>query len=96
MNTKRINLSFALDREDDLKVFNVLTEQKYKTDFVIKAVINYLEAANIDNDKEFIKQAMREFFQENGSISIDSSFNTSKEPQKEAIPSEIFDMFNNL
>ncbi len=41
MATKRINLSFSLDREDDAKVYNILSAQKYKTDYVIKAVLMY-------------------------------------------------------
>ncbi|WP_372999604.1 hypothetical protein [Lutispora sp.] len=40
MTTKRINLSFSIDREDDLKVYRILSEQKYKTDYVIKAVLS--------------------------------------------------------
>ena len=96
MNTKRINLSFCLDREDDLMVFNILTEQKYKTDFVINAVIKYLEEINRKNDKEVIKQAMREVLKEHGTINIGSSINTLSESEKEELPSEIFDMFNNL
>ena len=42
MTTKRINLSFSIDREDDLKVYRILSEQKYKTDYVIKAVLSYI------------------------------------------------------
>jgi hypothetical protein len=39
MATKRINLSFSMDREDDAKVYNILSAQKYKTDYVIKGSI---------------------------------------------------------
>ncbi len=48
MTTKRINLSFSIDREDDLKVYRILSEQKYKTDYVIKAVLSYIG----ERDKE--------------------------------------------
>jgi hypothetical protein len=29
MSTKRINLSFSMDREEDFKVYNILSAQKY-------------------------------------------------------------------
>jgi hypothetical protein len=96
MSSNRMNLSFNLERENDLKVFNILTEQKYKTDFVIKAVIKYLEETNRDNDKEIMKEAMREVLKEYGTISIDSSLNAPQEALSEELPPEIFDMFNNL
>jgi hypothetical protein len=96
MDTKRINLSFNLEHEDDLKVFKIISDQKYKTDFVINAVIKYLEEISRKNDKEVIKQAMREVLKEHGTINIGSSINTLSDPKKEELPSEIFDMFNNL
>ena len=33
MATKRINLSFSMNREDDAKVYSILSAQKYKTDY---------------------------------------------------------------
>jgi hypothetical protein len=41
MATKRINLSFSMEREEDARVYNILSAQKYKTDYVIKAVLSF-------------------------------------------------------
>lgn len=94
MATKRINLSFSLDREDDAKVYNILSTQKYKTDYVIKAVLNYLEKGdktilNNEKIKEIVKEAIRE-------CGIDSIDLNKAESNEQKLPKEIFDMFNSL
>jgi len=68
MATKRINLSFSMDREDDAKVYNILSSQKYKTDYVIKAVLSYIRERDKGLDKETIKQAVKEAIEEYGGI----------------------------
>jgi DUF1009 family protein len=94
MATKRINLSFSLDREDDVKVYNILSAQKYKTDYVIKAVINYLEKENkMILDKEKIKETIKEAILECGINGIDIN---KAENNEQKLPKEIFDMFNSL
>ena len=93
MATKRINLSFSLDREDDVKVYNILSAQKYKTDYVIKAVLSFMEKGNKTLDKEKIKEAVKEALREYG---IDSKDLNKIENNEEKLLREIFDMFNSL
>ena len=94
MAVKRINLSFSLDRKDDLEVFNILSKQKYKTDYVIKAVKNYLEKENkMILDKEKIKEIIKEAILECGINGIDIN---KAENNEQKLPKEIFDMFNSL
>jgi len=94
MATKRINLSFSLDRKDDAKVYNILSAQKFKTDYVIKAVINYLEKEDKTIlDKEKIKEIVKEAILECDMNSIDIN---RAENNEQRLPKEIFDMFNSL
>jgi len=93
MTTKRINLSFSIDREDDAKVYSILSAQKYKTDYVIKAVLSFMEKGNKTLDKEKIKEAVKEALREYG---IDSKDLNKIENNEEKLPREIFDMFNSL
>ena len=93
MAIKRINLSFSLEREDDVKVYNILSAQKYKTDYVIKAVLSFMEKGNKTLDKEKIKEAVKEALREYG---IDSKDLNKIENNEEKLPREIFDMFNSL
>ena len=93
MTTKRINLSFSIDREDDAKVYSILSAQKYKTDYVIKAVLSFMEKGNKTLDKEKIKEAVKEALREYG---IDSKDLNKIENNEEKLLREIFDMFNSL
>ncbi|MBZ4647041.1 MAG: hypothetical protein JG777_2530 [Clostridia bacterium] len=93
MATKRINLSFSMDREEDFKVYNILSAQKYKTDYVIKAVLSFMEKGNKTLDKEKIKEAVKEAIREYG---IDSKDLNKIENNEEKLPREIFDMFKSL
>lgn len=94
MATKRINLSFSMNREDDAKVYNILSAQKYKTDYVIKAVISYVEKGDKTIlDKEKIKEIVKEVLRECG---IDSINSNKAENNEQKLPKEIFDMFNSL
>ena len=68
MATKRINLSFSMDREDDAKVYNILSSQKYKTDYVIKAVLSYIGERDKGFDKEIVKQAVKEAIADRKSV----------------------------
>lgn len=96
MAIKRINLSFSLDRKDDLEVFNILSNQKYKTDYVIKAVISYIGERNRDIDKEIIKQAVKEAIAECGGITIENKGKENDSCIQHELPDDIFDMFDNL
>ena len=96
MAVKRINLSFSLDRKDDLEVFNILSKQKYKTDYVIKAVISYIGERNRDIDKEIIKQAVKEAIAECGGITTENKGKENNSCVEHELPNEIFNMFDNL
>ncbi len=93
MAIRRINLSFSLERKDDLEVYNILSKQKYKTDYVIKAVLSYMGKRDKDFNKETVKQAIKEALREYG---IDSKDLNKIENNEEKLPGEIFDMFNTL
>jgi hypothetical protein len=96
MATKRINLSFSMDREEDVKVYNILSAQKYKTDYVIKAVLSYIGERDKGLDKEIIKQAVKEAIAECGGITIENKGKENDSCVQHELPDDIFDMFDNL
>lgn len=96
MATKRINLSFSIDREDDAKVYSVLSAQKYKTDYVIKAVLSYIGERDKGFDKEIVKQAVKEAIAECGGITIENKGKENDSCIQHELPDDIFNMFNNL
>ena len=96
MATKRINLSFSLDREDDAKVYNILSSQKYKTDYVIKAVLSYIGERDKGFDKEKIKEAVKEAIEECGEIIVENKGKENDSCNEHELPNEIFNMFDNL
>ncbi|AUS95447.1 hypothetical protein CDQ84_18240 [Clostridium thermosuccinogenes] len=96
MATKRINLSFSLDREDDVKVYNILSAQKYKTDYVIKAVLSYIGERDKGFDKEKIKEAVKEAIAECGGITTENKGKENNSCVEHELPNEIFNMFDNL
>jgi len=96
MATKRINLSFSMDREEDARVYNILSAQKYKTDFVIKAVLNYVGKMDKEADIEMIKQAVKEAICECGGISQANRVKSNDEFTEPELPDTIFDMFDKL
>lgn len=96
MAVKRINLSFSLDRKDDLEVFNILSKQKYKTDYVIQAVLSYIGERDKGFDKEIVKQAVKEAIAECGGITTGNSRKDNDDCVQHELPDNIFDMFNNL
>ncbi|WP_058486980.1 hypothetical protein [Defluviitalea phaphyphila] len=96
MAVKRINLSFSLDRKDDLEVFNILSKQKYKTDYVIKAVLSYIGERDKGFDKEIVKQAVKEAIVECGGITTENKGKENNSCVEHELPNEIFNMFDNL
>ena len=96
MATKRINLSFSIDREDDAKVYSVLSSQKYKTDYVIKAVLSYIGERDKGFDKEKIKEAVKEAIEECGGIIVENKGKENDSCNEHELPNEIFNMFDNL
>ncbi|MEL5898821.1 hypothetical protein AAGC94_12205 [Clostridium sporogenes] len=95
MATKRINLSFSMDREEDIKAYDILSEQKYKTDYVIRAVLRFQEKEE-SLTKEGIKKAVKEALIEYGGIPKVNNDNEDLDRSKNQLPDSIFDMFNNL
>jgi hypothetical protein len=96
MAVKRINLSFSLDRKDDLEVFNILSKQKYKTDYVIKAVLRYIGEKDKGFDKEIVKQAVKEAIEECGGSTTWNSRKDNNDCVQTELPEDIFNMFDNL
>ncbi len=96
MAIKRINLSFSLEREDDVKVYNILSAQKYKTDYVIKAVLSYIGERDKGFYKEIVKQAVKEAIAECGGITIGNKGKENVSCIQHELPDYIFDMFDNL
>ncbi|SHJ97437.1 hypothetical protein SAMN02745975_03350 [Geosporobacter subterraneus DSM 17957] len=96
MATKRINLSFSMDREDDAKVYNILSAQKYKTDYVIKAVLSHIGERDKGFDKEIVKQAVKEVIAECGGITTENKGKENDSCIQHELPDDIFDMFDNL
>jgi len=94
--TKRINLSFSMDREEDIKVYDILSEQKYKTDYVIKAVLSYIGERDKGFDKEKIKEAVKEAIAECGGITTENKGKENNSCVEHELPNEIFNMFDNL
>lgn len=96
MTTKRINLSFSMDREEDVKVYNILSAQKYKTDYVIKAVLSYIGERDKGFDKEKIKEAVKEAIKECGEIILENKEKENNSCDQHELPDDIFNMFDNL
>lgn len=96
MATKRINLSFSMEREDDLKVYRILSEQKYKTDYIIKAVLSYIGERDKGLDKQIVKQAVKEAIAECGGITIENKGKENTSCVQHELPDDIFNMFDNL
>jgi hypothetical protein len=96
MATKRINLSFSMEREEDARVYNILSAQKYKTDYVIKAVLSFTGKGDKDFDKEKIKEAVKEAIAECGGITTGNSRKDNNDCVQPELPDSVFDMFDNL
>ena len=95
METKRINLSFSMEREEDVKVYKILTEQRHKTDYVIKAVLAMYSEDKSQISKDEIKRAVKEALDEYGVIPVKEKAQGTG-ISSEQIPDSIFDMFSNL
>lgn len=95
MATKRVNLSFSMDREEDIKVYDILSGQKYKTDYVIRAVLGFQEKGELLG-KEEIKEAIKEALLEYGGMPKVNNDTEDLERSENQLPDSIFDMFNNL
>lgn len=85
-----------MDREEDVRVYNILSAQKYKTDYVIKAVLSYIGERDKGFDKEIVKQAVKEAIAECGGITIENKGKENDSCVQHELPDDIFNMFNNL
>ncbi|MGL4731519.1 MAG: hypothetical protein ACRCW0_08040 [Clostridium sp.] len=97
MNIRRVNLSFNLDDEDDKEVYDTISKQRFKTNFVCKAVLKYISF--IDRDKEVItkkelKNTLIEVLKE---LDISKIGNLDvRNTEEDELPKEVFDMFTQL
>lgn len=86
-----------MDREEDAKVYNILSTQRYKTDYVIKAVLNYIGKSDKDFDKEILKEAVKEAIAECGGITIENNNRKDNDGcTQPELPEDIFNMLDNL
>lgn len=96
MNIKRVNLSFNLDKEADKKVYEIITQQRFKTNFVCKAVLKYIDFKDIDREvitKQELKNTLLEVLKE---LDITQMNKVDDNTAEEELPQEIFDMFSQL
>ena len=86
-----------MDREEDAKVYNILSTQRYKTDYVIKAVLNYIGKSDKDFDKEILKEAVKQAIAECGGITIENNNRKDNDGcTQPELPEDIFNMLDNL
>lgn len=95
-NNLLVYKSFSMDREEDAKVYNILSTQRYKTDYVIKAVLSNMGKKDKDFDKEKIKEALKEAIAECGGITIGNSKKDNDDYAQPELPEDIFNMLDNL
>lgn len=85
-----------MEREEDARVYNILSAQKYKTDYVIKAVLSYIGERDKGFDKEIVKQAVKEAIAECGGIIVENEGKENDSCVQHELPDDIFNMFDNL
>ncbi len=96
-NIKRCNLSFDQRKPDHEKVYKIINGKSLKTEYVIKAILEYEEKHLDIINKEFIKEAVKEVFQDIGIQNIGIPFKQEELINTEAeIPDEIFSIFDRM
>lgn len=94
---KRSNLSFDLRKPNHERVYKLISEKSLKTEYVIKAVLEYEERHSDIINKEFIKEAIKEALQDIGIQNTGIQFKQDKLINTESeIPDEIFDVFEKM
>lgn len=96
---KRINLSFCTERDEDMRIFDIINQKSLKTDFVIKAVDYYIKNNKEDSlDKQIIKDALREVLLEEGIgyFNKEKKENIIKQEEDIEIPAAVFEQLNNM
>ena len=94
----RLNLCFNEKNENDLKAFQIINEKKHRTNFVVDAVLFYINSSSTGLSKTQIKEALKEVLIELkiDTKTIESNIEKSIDIDIEQIPDHIFDMFNSL
>lgn len=87
---KRINLAFNLEREDHLRVYNIISSNRYKTEYVVNTILNN-SSISINTMKEVIEEVLKE-----NKISIKNDISTPNEPEVTGLPTELFDMLEQM
>ena len=90
MTIKRINLYFDLNRQEDKDAYNIISNEKRKTDYIINLILS----SRKDNEDDRIKQLVKEVIKE-CNIKINYENQDSVE-NKDIIPNEIFDFFEEM
>lgn len=95
MDIRRINLSFNLENREDKEVYEVISKQRFKTNFVCKAVLDYINS--VDGEvitKKELKNTLIEVLKDLDISKIDNA--NSENIEENELPTEIFDMFSQL
>lgn len=87
---KRINLAFNLDREDHLKVYNIISANRHKTEYVVNTILNNSNIS-INTMKEVIEEVLKV-----NKISINNDASISSELEDTELPTELFDMLEQM
>lgn len=88
---KRINLSFNVERQDDLKAYNILNSQRNKTAFIIEVILSSKEKEGYDSKliKRLIKEALEE-------LNLKTSTKLEDYSNEDDIPDSVFDLLSNI
>lgn len=93
-NIKRINLSFDIDRPEDYRAYKILKSKRNKTAYVIEVILASLAEKKINIDKDELKQAIREVFDE---MNITTNTDREKESSNtEDIPQDVFEIISSI
>lgn len=96
-NIKRINLSFDQRKPDHERVYKLISRKSLKTEYVIKAVLEYEERRSDIITKEFIKEALVKALKEIGLHNMEVSTKQKEEINTEGdIPEEVFNIFDKM
>lgn len=94
---KRSNLSFDLRKPDHERVYKLINEKSLKTEYVIKAILEYEEKHLDIINKEFIKEAIKEALQDIAIQNIGIPFKQQELINTDGkIPDEIFNIFDRM
>ena len=86
---RRLNLSFNLERGEDLTAYNIIRTKRQKTAYIIQAVLAYENINQGEGELKRIKRALREVIREMNFTA--DNCNITEESQ---IPDEVFQIFD--